>query len=303
MNKATLIITAILMVAALNIKAQVAVSTDGSSADPSAMLEVKSTEKGFLLPRVVDTTNVSNPAEGLMIYDLSSDCLRIYNGLFWSDCFGGVKPITACGQPFTDTRNGKSYKTVLIGTQCWMAENLNIGVMLPGTTPMSNNGIIEKYCYNNLPTNCDIYGGLYQWNEMMQYISVAGTKGICPVGWHLPSDAEWCILEQYLDATITCTSSGLRGTDGGGKLKQTGTTYWTNPNTGATNTSGFTALPGGRWTTVYSLIGAYALWWTSSENSSGGPTFARGLSNTSVLVDRNFNDRNFGMSVRCVKDN
>ena len=82
----------------------------------------------------------------------------------------------------TDTRDGQEYSTVQIGSQCWMAENLNIGIMIPGANTMGNNEEIEKYCYNNDESNCDIYGGLYQWNEMMQYTTTPGVQGICPTG-------------------------------------------------------------------------------------------------------------------------
>jgi uncharacterized protein (TIGR02145 family) len=70
----------------------------------------------------------------------------------------------------------------------------------------TDNGTIEKYCFDNTETNCDVYGGLYQWNEMMQYSTAPGVKGICPTGWHLPTDAEWCTLEQEVDPTITCST-------------------------------------------------------------------------------------------------
>jgi len=92
-------------------------------------------------------------------------------------------------QPFTDARDGKTYNTVLIGTQCWMRENLNIGTRIDGSQNQTDNGTIEKYCYDDLESNCDIYGGLYQWDEAMQYVTTQGVQGICPAGWHLPTDA------------------------------------------------------------------------------------------------------------------
>ena len=95
-----------------------------------------------------------------------------------------------CG-PFIDARNNKLYQTILIGEQCWMKENLNIGEIINGTQEQTNNSIIEKYCHDNIGTNCDIYGGLYQWDEVMQYLTNEGVQGICPQGWHIPTDAEW----------------------------------------------------------------------------------------------------------------
>ena len=130
---------------------------------------------------------------------------------------------------------GKFYNTVQIGTQCWMAENLNIGAVIPGASNMMNNGIIEKYCYDDDPANCDVYGGLYQWDEMMGYTTTEGVQGICPVDWHIPTDAEWDILQNYLGGFNVA----------GGKLKEAGTIHWNAPNAGATNSSGFTALPNG----------------------------------------------------------
>jgi len=158
---------------------------------------------------------------------------------------GDTPPAWSCGDPFTDPRDNQEYTTVLIGTQCWMAENLNVGTMIQGANNQTNNGIIEKYCYDNSTANCDVYGGLYQWDELMEYVTTPGVRGICPDGWHIPTDDEWCSLEQFVDPIIICSESGWRGVDGGGKLKEEGTIHWMSPNTGATNSSGFTALPGG----------------------------------------------------------
>jgi uncharacterized protein (TIGR02145 family) len=202
-----------------------------------------------------------------------------------------------------DSRDGISYETVQIGDHCWMAENLNIGTRIDGSNNQIDNGIIEKYCYNNAEANCDVYGGLYQWDEMMQYIITAGVQGICPEGWHLPTDAEWCTLEQEVDPTITCSSIGWRGLDGGGKLKETGTTHWNGPNTGATNSSGFTALPGGSRYTDGSFIylGYNGLCWSSSK-SDASDGLGRHLDYDNAQVRRYNYDKSRGFSVRCLKD-
>jgi uncharacterized protein (TIGR02145 family) len=207
-----------------------------------------------------------------------------------------------CGTVLTDFRDGKTYNTVLIGTQCWMTKNINIGARIDGINDMLNNATIEKYCIDNLESNCDVYGGLYQWAEMMLYSTTPGSQGICTQGWHIPTDAEWCTLEQFVDATITCSSTGDRGIDGGGKLKETGTVHWAFPNTGATNSSGFTALPGGARNTDGSWPGFLLTgrFWTSNESSTNA--FRRVLSSGNANIARDAANKLFGLSVRCIKD-
>jgi len=116
------------------------------------------------------------------------------------------------GNP-TIVYGGQTYNTVQIGAQCWLKENLNIGTKINGTVNQNNNSIIEKYCYGDLESNCNIYGGLYQWNEMMQYVTTAGVQGICPAGWHVPTDDQWATVATFLGG------EGLAG----GKMKSTGT--------------------------------------------------------------------------------
>ena len=120
---------------------------------------------------------------------------------------------------------------------------------------MMNNGIIEKYCYDDDPANCDVYGGLYQWDEMMGYTTTEGVQGICPVDWHIPTDAEWDILQNYLGGFNVA----------GGKLKEAGTIHWNAPNAGATNSSGFTALPNGY------RDGGVGNFWALGTNAYLGP--------------------------------
>ena len=208
----------------------------------------------------------------------------------------------ACGQALIDSRDGKAYSTVEIGTQCWMAQNLNIGTRIDAVNNQTDNGTIEKYCFDNTETNCDVYGGLYQWNEMMQYSTAPGVKGICPTGWHLPTDAEWCTLEQEVDPTITCSSVTWRGVDCGGKLKETGTTHWNSPNTGATNSSGFTALPGGNrgFDGSFLTLGDFGAWWSSSPDEPS-LSLHRELYYNGAGVYRHSSDESFGFSVRCLK--
>jgi len=219
--------------------------------------------------------------------------------------------VFACGYPFTDSRDGKSYETVQVGTQCWMAENLNIGTMINSTSGGTNsdgeqtdNITIEKYCYNNSTSGCDTYGGLYQWNEMMQYVTTEGVQGVCPDGWHLPTDDEWKTMEMALGMSQSeADNLGWRGTDEGGKMKETGTTHWNSLNTGATNTSGFTALPGGYCSSSGSFgnLGGNGYWWSSSEHS-GLDAWYQGLHYNYGQVYRNSNSKVYGFSVRCLQN-
>ncbi len=129
------------------------------------------------------------------------------------------------GMP-TVTYGGKTYNTVQIGSQCWLRENLDIGTMILNSANPNNNNIIEKYCYNNLLSNCETYGGLYAWNEVKNYASqYEGLTGICPPGWHIPKNSE--VLE--LKANIGEYSTSLLNTGIGN----------------GTNTSGFSALLSG----------------------------------------------------------
>ncbi len=203
-----------------------------------------------------------------------------------------------CGINFEDARDGQSYSTVEIGTQCWMADNLNIGTMIPGANEMTNNSIIEKYCYDNNSANCDTYGGLYQWDELMQYTTTPGVQGICPESWHLPTDAEWTVLTDFLgDESVA-----------GGKMKATGTIeagtgLWYAPNLGATNSSGFTALPGGFRGSDFGFyyLGFGADFWSSSEFNTSRAWFL-GLDYGFTEVSHDITYKYKGFSCRCVKD-
>jgi uncharacterized protein (TIGR02145 family) len=214
-----------------------------------------------------------------------------------------TEAVWVCGNDFTDIRDGQVYPTVQIGTQCWLAKNMNIGTLIPVGNSQADNGVFEKYCYNDDPASCNVYGGLYQWNEMMQYVATPGVQGICPLNWHLPTEAEWCTLEQYVDPTVSCYATGWRGTDAGGKLKEAGTTHWAPPNAGATNSSGFTALPGGQRHSgaAFNYLTQYGIFW-SSEQSGANVAWYRDLYYLQAKIDRNALNKAYGFSVRCLKD-
>ncbi|MEI7981839.1 MAG: FISUMP domain-containing protein, partial [Bacteroidota bacterium] len=205
----------------------------------------------------------------------------------------GYESIACPGIPnITDIRNGKTYNTVKIGDQCWLKENLNIGTHIEETLEQSDNGIVEKYCYDNLESNCDVYGGLYQWREMMQYGTTEGMKGICPAGWHIPSDEEWSALTNFLGGESVA----------GGKMKEAGYAHWVSPNTGATNESGFTTLPAG-----YSGFGSFyglnyaSFFWSSSLNGTMSAWYRYQFSDVTNFY-RNANPKDLSYSLRCLKD-
>lgn len=197
-----------------------------------------------------------------------------------------------CDGDTTITYEGQDYKIVAIGDQCWMAENLNVGVMISGNQSQNHNGIIEKYCVDDNQDSCGVYGGLYQWYEALQYEIMEGVQGICPEGWHVSTTDEWILLSNFLGG----------GAISGGKLKEVGYRYWQPPNTGATNESGFTALGGGMRNTSGHFGGVryYGLFWSSSD-AEGSPYI--------IKLRADFESFNFfidvgglGHSVRCIKD-
>ncbi|MBU0763834.1 MAG: hypothetical protein KJ607_03250, partial [Bacteroidetes bacterium] len=244
--------------------------------------------------------------DSIVISNVPGGCnLYMYRCYISNACGNEISsPVTLamCGFSFTDSRDSRTYNTLQIGNQCWMAENLDIGTMISSTGGgqlQTDNGVIEKYCHSNNSANCDIYGGLYEWNELMQYNpSDAGnpgtTQGICPAGWHLPTSAELTEITDFVGGTSIA----------GGKLKETGTTHWVTPNTGATNESGFTALPGGNRkydTGTFQSLGTNGIFWSATEGSSS-VSKRLVLSYTSASLYQNNDDKASGFSVRCVKN-
>ncbi|MCF8344105.1 MAG: hypothetical protein K9H13_05645, partial [Bacteroidales bacterium] len=206
-----------------------------------------------------------------------------------------------CDGQTTLTYGGQTYDLVEIGDQCWMAENLNIGIRIDGSEEMEDNGTIEKYCLDNDPANCDEYGGLYQWNEMMQYATQQGVQGICPDGWHLPGDDEWCTLTTYIDPTVNCDEKDWIGTDAGYKIKSTSGWY---SNGNGSDAYGFAALPGG-WRHEYNggfvNLEEDARFWSSTGYGTSAAWHWRLWYNYDEVL-RRYKVQDWGFSVRCVKD-
>jgi uncharacterized protein (TIGR02145 family) len=195
---------------------------------------------------------------------------------------------------------GQVYNTVLIGSQCWLKENLNVGTMIPAEDEMQDNGTIEKYCYDDDEANCDKYGGLYQWDEIMQYFTSEGAQGICPPGWHIPTDAEWCTLTTFIDTTVNCNANSWNGTNAGYKMKSTSGWYL---NGNSSDAYGFSALPGGYRNDDgdFEYIEKYAGFWSSTENNSNF-AWSRSFYYGFDEVYRGYFYKEGGFSVRCLKD-
>lgn len=224
------------------------------------------------------------------------------------------------GMPTITDGDGNLYNTVLIGSQCWMKENLRVGSMIGTLLDQTDNTIIEKYCYDNDTANCEVYGGLYQWAEVVQYLNGATNssswnpvptghvQGICPTGWHVPTETEWCTLITYYDPSVDCSIINWSSSIAGGELKETGTSHWASPNTGATNSSGFTGLATGfhAFTGVYYEQYLTTNIWSASEKPSTtypesvGYNLKLSYNNTVSLMNSSW--KIYGLSVRCLKD-
>jgi uncharacterized protein (TIGR02145 family) len=219
----------------------------------------------------------------------------------------GVRPfryftlpsLLQCGSSTVTDIDGNVYNTVLIGNQCWTQSNLKTSKYRNGDnipTGLNNsdwfNTTSGAYAiYNNDPVNDGLYGKLYN------HYAVTDSRGLCPTGWHIPSDAEWTTLEAHLGGQSVA----------GGALKSTATQPipggWNPPNTGATNSSGFTALPGGMLFNYggFSSLEGDGYWWSSTV-VSGSNALRPGLNYNASIVDRYDNDRTNGFSVRCLKN-
>ena len=188
-----------------------------------------------------------------------------------------------------------NFSVVKIGGQTWMAKNLNADhyrngdpipeVKDPLKWPYLTTG---AWCYyNNDSTQGNTYGKLYNW------YAVNDPRGLAPKGWHIPSDSEWTTLEKSLGGSVVA----------GGKLKEAGIIHWSNPNTGGNNSSGWTALPGGQRNQLgyFAYVKEVGYWWTSSEGNTPFALFHL-MSFADGRALGSYSNKQFGYSVRCVKD-
>jgi len=231
--------------------------------DPSAAYEIEATDKGLLLPRMTTTqrdaisASSTTPTAGLFVYNTSSNTFNVYNGTGWED----LGNCHICGTPVT--LNGTSYDMVQIGTQCWMAENLNDASHTAG----------DSSCYQNITANCTTHGRLSNWAAALD---IAGSIS----GWRLPSDGEWTILANALGGASVA----------GGAVK------------GISSTSGFDALLAGYRgiSRLYADRGADGSFWSSTPN--GGNSWFRAVYSGNNILDRQISSRISQYSVRLVRD-
>jgi uncharacterized protein (TIGR02145 family) len=203
---------------------------------------------------------------------------------------------TSSSDTLTVTYAGQTYHTVQIGNQIWFQENLNIGTMIKSSQGQTNNGVIEKYCYNDDSANCTTYGGLYQWAEVVQYQNGAtntssansalsgNIQGICPSGWHIPTLNEFDTLENTISQDAN-------------SLKAIGQDSY------STDTSGFSALFAGDHVNgaSYQELGGNTYFWSSTEdNSANAYILGMGFNESSTFTFASL--KLDGFSVRCVKN-
>jgi uncharacterized protein (TIGR02145 family) len=257
--------------------AQVGIGTSSPAA--SAKLEISSTTQGLLPPRMTTAQRdqISSPAIGLIIFNTTSDKLEIRTSSGWLS--------------LQVVSSSQEVASVKIGNQIWMLENLNVSTYRDGS-PIAQ--VTNQATWDNLSTGAmcdylndqsyaDIYGKLYN------FYAVIDPRGLCPSGWHVPSDAEFTTLTNFL------------GGNAGGKMKSAG---FKTPNKGATNSSGFTALPGG--SRIWGGGGfagesVYGAWWTST-GLTATTAYDRELGDGYGVCFRSSPNKTSGNSVRCIKD-
>jgi len=205
----------------------------------------------------------------------------------WSFSTSDIYGVTCPGLP-TVTYEGKVYNTVQIGNQCWLRENLDVGTMIYVSTNQTNNSKIEKYCYNNNTANCDIYGGLYQWDEAMNYATNEKAQGICPGGWHIPTLSEMDTLNTAVYHNGNYLKDVSQGIGQGV----------------GTNLSGFSALLAGSASSTnanFTSLGEYTTFWTSTlYNTSTAEGLYLVNYTGSIVISSLY--KTAGFSVRCIKN-
>ncbi len=260
--------------------------------DASGIKEVK-----FYIDNANVATDEAAPYEYVWDTGTTKDTTHAIYAKAWdvNDNVGTSSTINVTLTSTVTDIDGNVYHTIQVGNQLWIMENLKVthyrnGDSIPEVTDNSTWAGLSTgaWCNNNNDAgNGAIYGHLYNW------YTVNDSRIIAPEGWHVPTDDDWQILVDYLGGSSVA----------GGKMKETGTTHWNSPNTGATNESGFTALPGG-WrygsNGYFTYIGSSARFWSSSEFNSSS-AWRRILDYDYSGVERHYSDKKFGSSIRCVR--
>ena len=197
----------------------------------------------------------------------------------------------SCGGEMTDIRDGKKYMTAMLGGRCWMSENLKYGTTLSSPGPaQTNNCLVEKYCAPDDP-GCSKNGGLYQWDEVIQYNDYFELKGVCPPEWHVPTEAEW---QSLIDNVLSGVGAPIANAVTGGILKD------------QVSYGGFNALLGGLdygnyfWS-FYTGSNKGTMYWSSTP-SDPMRSIARGLNIFTPSVSKYYSRKDNAFSVRCIKD-
>jgi len=299
--------------------------SDGASANGSSCNASLFTDCGYYADRTMATVCSQAPGDGGCYCETScgndSDCET--NAYCGSDnvCYPSCTTSFTCGESCIDTRNDNVYDTVEIGTQCWFAENLDIGTVVTTQSGATNNSQIEKYCYNNALSSGSTalcpsgYGAYYGWAEAMQYSTTESAQGVCPSGWHIPDEAEFQTLEEYLGmcsgTSVGCSGyyGAARGTDEGSQLAGTASAW----NDGALEqdaafgSSGFNFKAGGgvyndKTGLISQYYGQYG-WITISSEINSTTVYTRSIRNTETgIYGWNNAGKIIRHSVRCLQD-
>ena len=206
----------------------------------------------------------------------------------------GCSKDSAEAPPTITDIDGNVYETIVIGNQTWMKTNLNVSKYQDGTPIPEEKDPVKwatlttgAWCYyDNDPKNGKLYGKLYNW------YAVNNKKGLAPAGYQIPTDEQWNTLTTFI------------GSEAGGKMKESGTANWSSPNKDATNSTGFTALPGGYVISNggFYFIGDYGYWWSSTSNvDDESMAWNRSLNYNSGIACRSYDGKNYGFAVRCIK--
>ena len=253
--------------------------------------------------KIGTSTICDTNTEGSLRYNSVDKKIEYCNGTDWK----AVGSLCGTDVTYEGGPNDGAYSTVQIGTQCWLGENLNVGSMVTSYGSMNNDGMTEKYCYGNTLAGCDNnYGGLYLWGEAMGYVTGEGVQGICPSGWHIPTNAEFKILVES-QATPGCESShSWQCSPAGDRLKYSSTPGTDSEeicvNDADCSLSALETLIAGYRDNDNSFYnrGKHTRYWTSSV--SGGSAWVRLLRADQAGVYAYATNQERGLSVRCLKD-